>query len=168
MVASLKIKGKLNKKIIKGYAIPTVLIIFEIYFLIILSAATPKKKQSNEKEVYETRAAHHRAATSASPARRQRKKSTFSQRPLRLRRQRRGLRRRREITPQTTTIPRTARSRAGDDTRGVFVQPILSVRRSAQQKQPTSNGECRRNRNVGGRWSPIRMFVSRNIRFIAP
>ena len=45
MVASLKIKGKLNHKIIKGYAIPAVLIIFEINFLMILSAATPKKKQ---------------------------------------------------------------------------------------------------------------------------
>ena len=43
MVASLKIKGKLNQKIIKGYAIPAVLIIFEINFLRILSAATPKR-----------------------------------------------------------------------------------------------------------------------------
>ena len=46
MVASLKIKGKLNKKIIKGYAIPTVLIIFEIYFLIILSAVLIATRQT--------------------------------------------------------------------------------------------------------------------------
>jgi hypothetical protein len=53
MVASLKIIRKLNKKIIKGYAIPAVLKIFEINFQRILSEATPltnKQKKNYEKE----------------------------------------------------------------------------------------------------------------------